>query len=581
MIPKERFKSLKTDLVKIFLYVLLILFIALIINFYFMLQVPKPQIIIIFDDGPPAEIEREPIIIRFINYIVSFFIGDWGYSDLYGDSVLEILRSSFPRMIEIMILPLVTGYSLGKLLKASLPNHNRMRNIFKVLGVIGIVTPIFLFGVYLQHIFIRILPVNKWGGHTAPIVTGFLILDSIIAGEWYLVIQIAVYYIFPTLFLTIIITIVTARKTITNPTKSTQIDSIFSNSLQTGIIFSLIFTYYILVDSTFHLGGFSYPLLTALRIPDFYILQGCMFIIIILFVISIFLSNIIFTLKEPSEMGINKELKKKKTDKKKVTNLKEQVAQLKKFFIRRLKSPVSLVGASILIFLIIIVSFPHLITPYRLSDIIPPNFGDDQYAPPSKEHPLGTAQYGYDLLALVIWGMKDLLTSGGWIIVIGLLGGIPFGILASKYNRSDKLIVMSVMSLFFIFPGIVITMLMLRITDMDHSVQVFTIGVLLIPFITSKIANTKPEFINMFRELIIYIPGLLFFVIIVYSSVSLFGFSSYSTPQLGYIIYRVYRMSTYLDKYWVVFWPGLAIGIINTGLVLLYLGFNPRNPKIR
>ncbi|MFX1324229.1 MAG: hypothetical protein ACFE8N_04685, partial [Promethearchaeota archaeon] len=505
----------------------------------------------------------------------------WGYTYLYGDPVNGILRSSFPRMIEIMILPLVIGFSLGKLLKRVLLNHNRMRKTFKVLGVIGIATPIFLFGVYLQHIFIRILPVNEWRGHTAPLVTGFLILDSIIAGEWYLVNQIAVYYILPTLFLTILITIVTARKTITNPRHYTQIDSIFSNSLQTGIMFSLIFTYYILVDRTFHLGGFSYPLLTALMIPDFYLLQGCMFIIIILFVISIFISNIIFALKEPFEMDINRELKEKKKEKKPATNLREEAGQLKKFFIVRLKSPVTLVGVSILIFLIIIVSIPHLITPYSLSDIIPPNIGDDPYAPPSIDHPLGTAHYGYDLLALVIWGMKDLLTSGGWIMVIGLLGGIPFGILASKYNRSDKLIVMIVMSLFFIFPGIVITMLMLRITDMDHSVQVFTIGILLIPFFTRKIANTKPEFINVFKEIIAYIPGVLFFVIFVYSTVSFLGFSSYSTPQLGYIIYRVYRMSTFLDKYWVVFWPGLAIGIINAGLVLLYLGFNPRNPDIR
>ncbi|MFW9785618.1 MAG: hypothetical protein ACFFFB_25265 [Candidatus Heimdallarchaeota archaeon] len=580
MIPKKRFKRLKTSFVKIFLYAILILFIALIINFYFMLQVPKPYIII-FDNGPLYEIEREPIIIRFINYIVSFFTGDWGYTYLHGDPVNGILRSSFPRMIETMILPLVIGFSLGKLLKRVLLNHNRMRRTFKVFGMISIAIPIFLFGVYLQHIFIRILPVDKWEGHTAPLVTGFLILDSIIAGEWELVIQIAVYYIFPTLFLIILITIVTARKTITNPSQSTQNDSIFSNSLQTGIIFSLIFTYYILVDTSFLLRGFSFTLLTALLIPDFYLLQGCMFIIIILFVISIFLSNIIFTLKSPSKMDINKELKEKKTEKKAVTNLREQAAQLKKFFIIRLKSPVSLVGVSILIFLIIIVSFPHLITPYNLSDIIPPGFGYDPYAPPSKEHPLGTAHYGYDLLALVIWGMKDLLTSGGWIIVIGLLGGIPFGILASKYNRSDKLIVMSVMSLFFIFPGIVITMLMSIITDMDHSVEVFTIGILLIPFFARKVANTKPEFINTFKELIIYIPGVLFFVIFVYSTVSFFGFSSYSTPQLGYIVYRVYRMSTFLDKYWVVFWPGLAIGIINAGLVLLYLGFNPRNPKIR
>jgi ABC-type dipeptide/oligopeptide/nickel transport system permease subunit len=216
-----------------------------------------------------------------------------------------------------------------------------------------------------------------------------------------------------------------------------------------------------------------------------------------------------------------------------------------------------------------------------LYDIIPPNFGDDPYAPPSRDHPLGTAHYGYDLLALLIWGIRDLLTSGGWIILIGLLGGLPFGIIASKFNRSDKQIVVGLMSLFYIFPSIVIIIFMLMISEGDHSVQSFIIGILLIPVFTRKIANAKPKFINILKELIIYIPSVLVFVVMLYTSASFLGFTDIRTPQLGYIVYRAYRSGYFLERYWVVFWSGLAICTLNIGLVLIYIGLNSGKPEIR
>jgi ABC-type dipeptide/oligopeptide/nickel transport system permease subunit len=544
-----------------------------------MLQVPKLYIIFL-DEELPLEMERDPIFIEFINYIVSFFTGEWGFSISRNRAVSELLRSSVPRMIEIMIIPLVIGVILGKILKKILVKHNRMRKFFKVLGVIGIVTPIFLFGIYLQHIFIRILPVNKWNGDAPPLITGFLVLDSIITGQWELTLQIFVYYILPTLFLTILIITLTARKLVDKPAKFSHNNSIISNSLKTGIIFDLIFIYYILIDLTFALLGFTSTLYYGLRYYDFYLLQGCMFIIIILFVISIFISNLYFILKSP-DSNLGKFVNGKYIEQKDITNLKEEAIQLKKFLIARFKSPFSLVGASVIVFLIVIATFPQLITPYTLYDIIPPKFGDDPYAPPSRDHPLGTAHYGYDLLALLIWGMRDLITSGGWIILIGLLGGLPFGIIASKFNRSDKQIVVGVMSLFYIFPSIVIIIFMLMISEGDHSVQSFIIGILLIPVFTRKIANAKPKFISILKELIIYIPSVLVFVVMLYTSASFLGFTDIRIPQLGYIVYRAYRSGYFLERYWVVFWSGLAICTLNIGLVLIYIGLNSGKPEIR
>ena len=585
MINKERLKIFKINFVKIVLNAILFLLIGLIINFYFMLQIPEPHFIIIFESPySPIEIEREPIIIQFIKYLASFFSGDWLNSDtIFGHStVFDLLRSSVPRMVEIMIIPLVFGFILGKLLKRVLSrkDHNRLKKLFVILGGIGIAAPIFWLGYFLQKSFIGILPVNEWDSHTPPLVTGFLLLDSMIAGDWVLSLQFFVYMILPIIFLTILITALTAKKMTPKISNSSQNDSIISNSLHTGLIFSLILTIYILIDLTFVLRGFSETLFTALKILDFYLIQGCMFIIIIIFVISTFISNLYFILKRSPGLIPTKDDQVEEVEENTLCNRKKEVTHLKKDLLARLKSPFSIAGASIVVFLIIIAIIPQLITPYTLSDITFPYYGGDPYAPPSPEHPLGTVYYGYDLLALVIWGIRDLLASGGWIVLIGLIGGVPFGILASKFNRSDKQIILFVMSLFYIFPSIVITILMLIISEYDHSVQVFIIGILLIPMFTRKIANTKPKFTNILKELIIYIPFVLIIANLLYTSSSFLGFTDVRTAQLGYSIHRVYRAyfpDRYLDQFQAVFWPGLAIFMVNFGLFLLYLGLNSRN----
>jgi ABC-type dipeptide/oligopeptide/nickel transport system permease subunit/ABC-type dipeptide/oligopeptide/nickel transport system permease component len=545
-----------------------------------MLQVPKYHPIFIHQLDSPLQIEQEPLILRFINYIISFFTGDWGNSEIvaYGKPVFEVLRSSVPRMIEIIIVPLVSGVILGKLLgRVSIrKNHTYSKKILNILIWVGFVTPVFWFGYLLQKQFIGILPIQEWDGTRPPLITGFLIVDSIITGDWRLLWQIIVFSILPTLFLTILITALRARHTLNTLTKPIENDSVVSNSLQTGMNFSLIFMFYVIIDISFYLRGFSYTLLNSLWIPDFTLLQGCMFMIIICFVITIFISNLIFIRKSSPYFESAQDIQVEELDDIIKHSSKEDLGQLKKYLIDKLKSPISIAGVSLVIFLMIISIFPQLITPYTISDITPPNFGGMNYTPPSQEHPLGTAYYGYDLLALVIWGIRDLLASGGWTLIIGLMGGLPFGFIASKFNRSDKQLIQFVMSMFFIFPSIVITLFMLSISRNNHSVQVFIIGILLIPMIANKIAHSESKFISILKELIIYIPCVLVFSSLLYTAVGYLGFTDSRTVQLGFIIHRAQEWYI-LERFRAIFWPGLAIFLLNLGLILIYQGLNSRN----
>ena len=123
---------------------------------------------------------------------------------------------------------------------------------------------------------------------------------------------------------------------------------------------------------------------------------------------------------------------------------------------------------------------------------------------------------------------------------------------------------------------------MLTISERNHSVIVFIIGILLIPIFTRKIAQTKPKFIPILKELINYIPFVLIIANLLYTSAGFLGFTESLVPQLGYTIHRVhFGGDRYLDRFPAVFWSGLAIFTLNIGLLLLYVGLNLRNRKTK
>ncbi|MHA1915934.1 MAG: hypothetical protein ACW97V_16405, partial [Promethearchaeota archaeon] len=54
------------------------------------------------------------------------------------------------------------------------------------------------------------------------------------------------------------------------------------------------------------------------------------------------------------------------------------------------------------------------------------------------------------------------------------------------------------------------------------------------------------------------------------------GFTDSRTVQLGFIIHRAQEWHI-LERFRAIFWPGLAIFLLNLGLILIYQGLNSRN----
>lgn len=81
------------------------------------------------------------------------------------------------------------------------------------------------------------------------------------------------------------------------------------------------------------------------------------------------------------------------------------------------------------------------------------------FAPPSRTHPLGTDNFGRDVLSRVVYGARVSLTVAVGVVAVELLFGLTLGVLAGfKGGRLDNL-VMRVTDVMFAFPDILLAIL--------------------------------------------------------------------------------------------------------------------------
>jgi len=263
---------------------------------------------------------------------------------------------------------------------------------------------------------------------------------------------------------------------------------------------------------------------------------------------------------------------------------------IKEYLLNRLKSPFGILGAILVIFFIFIAIFPQAITQYSLSETFSPSSG--AWNPPSSEHPLGQTESGLDVLALIIWGIRDSIILGFEAVLIGLIGGSIFGFIAGKFNRWGYKLIMGLMIFFYIFPGIVLFMLLIYIYGPFYEMIMImtTIGILLIPSFTRVIANAISGEINIHKiskAVMSHIPLNFAIAIIIYTAIGFLGLIPLEfvlglenqTIQLGSIVSMGGQLLS--EAPWASLWPGLTIFGIVLSFLLLHIGLQDYQPKIR
>ncbi len=118
-----------------------------------------------------------------------------------------------------------------------------------------------------------------------------------------------------------------------------------------------------------------------------------------------------------------------------------------------LESPVAIVGASLVLFWIIVALLAPLIAPY------PPNANDYAalvHTTPSAAHWLGTDNQGRDILSRIIWGSRTVLTVGPIAVACAYVIGCLLGLLAGYYRGWVDVALMRLTDIVLSFPIIIL-----------------------------------------------------------------------------------------------------------------------------
>jgi len=160
-----------------------------------------PVVAVLGDRAPPEAYERmrhqlhldRPLIEQYGIYLNQVLHGDFGNSVLSAKPVLEDLQRVFPATLELSTTATLIGVLMGVPLGifAAARQGRWIDHLVRIVGLIGYSVPVFWLGlVGLLVFYVRLGWVGGPGrldvfyDGVAPEVTGIVLIDSLLAGEW-------------------------------------------------------------------------------------------------------------------------------------------------------------------------------------------------------------------------------------------------------------------------------------------------------------------------------------------------------------------------------------------------------------
>jgi peptide/nickel transport system permease protein len=186
-----------------FLVVILLTYLGLLaVTFFIGRVIPVDPVLAIVGDRAPAHVIarvreelglNKPLYEQFYIYLGKVLKGDFGTSVLTSNPVLQDIRRAFPATLELASLGIVIGVGFGVPLGvwAAVRRGGLVDQLVRVMGLIGYSVPIFWLGLMALVLFYAKLGWVSGPGridvayeYTLTPVTGLLLLDTAIAGEW-------------------------------------------------------------------------------------------------------------------------------------------------------------------------------------------------------------------------------------------------------------------------------------------------------------------------------------------------------------------------------------------------------------
>lgn len=273
-------------------------------------------------------------------------------------------------------------------------------------------------------------------------------------------------------------------------------------------------------------------------------------------------------------------------------DLKHRYKDLRLFWYRLSKSPVSVVGLLIVFFIFSIAIFAPFITPYP-EDITMETHFERKLLPPSSEFWFGTDYAGRDVFSRCIFGSRLALMIAFIVLTVAIGVGVPLGLIAGYMGGKVNMVIMRITDIFMCIPSVALAMAVLGVLGVGLENGIIAVSFVWWPWYTrviqgevlsirelqfveaskalgaSKIRTAFREiFPNVLTPLLVKASLDVGFAIIVGTTLSFFGLGAQEpVPDWGTMIGKGRVHLPY--NWWLTAFPGLFIFITVLGFNLL------------
>lgn len=144
-------------------------------------------------------------------------------------------------------------------------------------------------------------------------------------------------------------------------------------------------------------------------------------------------------------------------------------------------NPLTIIAIIIIFIILTWAIFAPLLTYIDFDKIAYGDFSTSPNQPPSSFHIFGTSKLGRDVYSRLIWGSRPSLTLSTIIVFISLTTGVTIGLFAGYYRGLLDSILMRVTDILFAFPSLIITILIVSVTDYNTNIVIIALGLLGFP----------------------------------------------------------------------------------------------------
>jgi peptide/nickel transport system permease protein len=144
---------------------------------------------------------------------------------------------------------------------------------------------------------------------------------------------------------------------------------------------------------------------------------------------------------------------------------------------RLLANRLAVLGGIIIIFLLLIAIFGPWIAPNDPLEMVL----EDQFLPPSREHWMGTDDFGRDILSRLIHGSRQSLMVGVVSVTIGAITGMTVGLLAGYFGGTFDMLSQRFIDIMLAFPDLLLALAIVAVLGSSLTNVMIAVGVGSVP----------------------------------------------------------------------------------------------------